>query len=80
MGALSNLVASMIVENPWWLTRETRYISITHQSHCPSVGLSDDCVCNPDVRLMYNATKEATLTAKIHKETASGIPSDIQEE
>jgi hypothetical protein len=78
---LTSLLASVILENAWWLQRETRYITVIHQLGCSGKGLSDDtCNCNPEIRLMYNATAESNLRQTVPQATVSGIPAGSVED
>ena len=65
MTLLDTLIATIITENPWWLKKETRYISIRHNQKCDAVGMKGTCTCSPDVRLMHNASKEQSLQGEV---------------
>jgi hypothetical protein len=63
--ALTQLLASIIVENPWWLRKETRYIAIRHGRNCKAIGIKGECSCSPEVRLMHDATEEQRLQGAV---------------
>ena len=75
--ALTQLLASIIVENPWWLRKETRYIAIRHGRSCKAIGTKGECSCSPEVRLMHDATEEQKLQGAVLNTNISADAGDM---